>query len=291
MKCYCCPRMCGADRSREAGFCGAGEKIKVAKAYLHMWEEPFISGARGSGTVFFSHCNLNCVYCQNYEISALGHGREISADRLLGIMTELEENGAENINLVTPTHFVPMILPALEKYKAGGGLPIVYNCGGYESVETLKTLEGVVDVYLPDIKYFDAAVSARFSGAADYFDVCSAAVAEMKRQVPDYEFDGGVMTKGVALRHLVLPTLADQGVKILDWVAENLGKDVYVSLMRQYTPCFNAPLFPQINRPVTEREYQRVIRRAELLGMPNVFTQEEGAVGEEYVPPFDMEGV
>lgn len=291
MKCFCCPRACGADRAVTVGFCGAGEKIKVAKAYLHKWEEPFISGKNGSGTVFFSHCNLKCVYCQNYEISALGRGKEISAATLADIMFRLEEQGAENINLVTPTHYVLQIIPALEKYKAKGKLPVVYNSGGYESVETLQKLRGLVDVYLPDMKYADAFVSERFSKARDYGEVNLAAVKEMRAQQPLDVFEGGLMKKGLAIRHLVLPTLVDQSIKILDRIVSCFGADTYVSIMSQYTPCHKAAEYPQINRPITKREYQRVLDHATSLGMTNVLMQEEGAVGESFVPSFDLEGI
>ena len=289
--CNLCPKNCNANRTDKVGFCGANKNIKVAKAYLHEWEEPFISGTNGSGTVFFSHCNLKCVFCQNYKISAEGFGKNLSQDELDGVFKNLEQQGAHNVNLVTPTHYVPYILPVLQKFKQNSNLPIVYNCGGYEKVETLKMLDGLVDVYLPDMKYVDSRISQKYSHASDYFDVNTQAVLEMKRQQPQDIFEGDLLKKGVVIRHLVMPNLVDQSKKILDWVCNNLGKNTLVSLMAQYQPFYRACEFDEINRKITEREYNRVLDYADQLEMTNILCQERASSNEKYVPSFDLQGV
>ena len=289
--CKMCPRGCRIDRTCDKGFCGAGDKIKAAKAMLHMWEEPYISGTNGSGTIFFSHCNLKCVFCQNYEISHLGKGIEISSDNLYDIMKGLEQKGAHNINLVTPTHFWDYILPALEKFKKTSVLPVVCNTGGYEAVETLKKAEGLVDAYLPDIKYFDERISMKYSAAENYFSIASAALFEMKRQQPNDVFFDGLLKKGVSVRHLVLPTLVDQTVKILRFLAENFGGKILLSLMSQYQPFYRAGEFKEINRKITQREYDRVLYAVEELGFENVLVQNFDSADEKYVPLFDFEGL
>jgi len=289
--CNLCPKNCNANRTDKVGFCGANKNIKVAKAYLHEWEEPFISGTKGSGTVFFSHCNLKCVFCQNYKISAEGFGKNLSQDELYGVFKNLEQQGAHNINLVTPSHYVPYILPVLQKFKQNSNLPIVYNCGGYEKVETLKMLDGLVDVYLPDMKYVDSRISQKYSHTSDYFDVNTQAVLEMKRQQPQDLFDGDLLTKGVVVRHLVMPNLVDQSKKILDWICNNLGKNTLVSLMAQYQPFYRANEFGEINRKITEREYSRVLDYADQLEMENILCQEMTSSNEKYVPSFDLQGV
>jgi len=289
--CNLCPKNCNANRTDKVGFCGANKNIKVAKAYLHEWEEPFISGTNGSGTVFFSHCNLKCVFCQNYKISAEGFGKNLSQDELYGVFKNLEQQGAHNVNLVTPTHYVPYILPVLQKFKQNSSLPIVYNCGGYEKVETLKMLDGLVDVYLPDMKYVDSRISQKYSHVSDYFDVNTQAVLEMKRQQPQDIFEGDLIKKGVVIRHLVMPNLVDQSKKILDWVCNNLGKNTLVSLMAQYQPFYRACEFDEINRKITEREYNRVLDYADQLEMTNILCQERASSNEKYVPSFDLQGV
>ncbi|MBR2371566.1 MAG: radical SAM protein [Clostridia bacterium] len=289
--CNLCPKNCNVNRNDNVGFCGANKNIKVAKAYLHEWEEPFISGTNGSGTVFFSHCNLKCVFCQNYKISAEGFGKNLSQDELYGVFKNLEQQGAHNVNLVTPTHYVPYILPVLQKFKQNSNLPIVYNCGGYEKVETLKMLDGLVDVYLPDMKYVDSRISQKYSHASDYFDVNTKAVLEMKRQQPQDIFEGDLLKKGVVIRHLVMPNLVDQSKKILDWVCNNLGKNTLVSLMAQYQPFYRACEFDEINRKITEREYNRVLDYADQLEMTNILCQERASSNEKYVPSFDLQGV
>ena len=289
--CNVCPKNCNSNRNDNVGFCGASKNIKVAKAYLHEWEEPFISGTKGSGTVFFSHCNLKCVFCQNYKISAEGFGKNLSQDELYGVFKNLEQQGAHNINLVTPSHYVPYILPVLQKFKQNSNLPIVYNCGGYEKVETLKMLDGLVDVYLPDMKYVDSRISQKYSHVSDYFDVNTQAVLEMKRQQPQDIFEGDLIKKGVVIRHLVMPNLVDQSKKILDWVCNNLGKNTLVSLMAQYQPFYRACEFDEINRKITEREYNRVLDYADQLEMTNILCQERASSNEKYVPSFDLQGV
>jgi len=289
--CNLCPKNCNANRNDNVGFCGANKNIKVAKAYLHEWEEPFISGTNGSGTVFFSHCNLKCVFCQNFKISAEGFGKNLSQDELYGVFKNLEQQGAHNVNLVTPTHYVPYILPVLQKFKQNSNLPIVYNCGGYEKVETLKMLDGLVDVYLPDMKYVDSRISQKYSHVSDYFDVNTQAVLEMKRQQPQDIFEGDLIKKGVVIRHLVMPNLVDQSKKILDWVCNNLGKNTLVSLMAQYQPFYRACEFDEINRKITEREYNRVLDYADQLEMTNILCQERASSNEKYVPSFDLQGV
>lgn len=289
--CNSCPRNCKVDRQTSVGFCGANENIRVAKAYLHEWEEPFVSGKNGSGTVFFSHCNLKCVFCQNYKISAQGFGKDLSQDDLYGIFKNLEQQGAHNINLVTASHFVPQILPVLKKFKQHSNLPIVYNCGGYESVQTLKMLEGLVDVYLPDMKYVDSRISLKYSNVADYFEKNTLAVKEMKRQQPQDIFEDGLLKRGLAIRHLVMPNLADQSIKILNWIFDNLGDDTLVSLMAQYQPFYRAVEFKEIDRKITAREYNRVLEYAEQKGFKNILCQERDSSDEKYVPDFDLQGV
>ncbi len=266
------------------------EKIKIARAELHFWEEPCISGKNGSGTVFFSGCPLKCVYCQNSEISSGGFGKEISVQRLAEIFRELEEKGAHNINLVTPTHYSEQILDALEIYRPE--IPLVYNCSGYESVETLKKFENIVDIYLTDIKYFDGDVSEKYSKAKDYFDVASRAVKEMVRQQPENVFDGnGIMQKGVIIRHLVLPLNLTQTRKIFSWVRDELGTDVIISLMSQYIPLGKASLYKEINRKITSREYEKALNLFEEFGFENGFMQELSSSKEDFIPPFNLEGV
>jgi putative pyruvate formate lyase activating enzyme len=290
-KCFECPRKCGADRKNSVGYCGASGKIKVARAALHAWEEPFISGKNGSGTVFFSHCNLKCIFCQNYKISHEGFGKEVSAQDLYGIFARLAELGAENINLVTPTHYADLILPSLQKFKKHYNLPIVFNCGGYEEAEILKRFEGVVDVWLPDMKYADGNVAKKLSDAIDYPQKNLSAVCEMKRQQPKDVFADGLMKSGVAIRHLILPNLTDQSIKILDIIADNFGVETYVSLMAQYEPFFKAERMAEINRKITQREYDRVVNYAIQKGFANAFVQDLSAADEKFVPEFNLQGV
>ena len=289
MICTLCPRRCGAERTETAGhgFCGMPAGLRVARAALHLWEEPPLSGTRGSGTVFFSGCTLRCCYCQNREISAGGFGRAITTGRLREIFEELIAQGAHNINLVTPTHFLPWILPALEPKLP---VPVVYNCGGYESVETLRLLEGKVDVYLPDLKYADAALAARLSAAPDYFPAATAAIREMFRQTGPYVMEDGLLKRGVMIRHLVLPGQLDNTRRCIDWVAQTFSPgQVLFSLMSQYTPQPGSE--GPLGRHVTAGEYRSAVAYMKNCGITDGFTQERTAAREEYTPPFDLTGV
>ena len=289
MICTLCPRRCGAERTETEGhgFCGMPAGLRVARAALHLWEEPPLSGTRGSGTVFFSGCTLRCCYCQNREISAGGFGRAVTTGRLREIFEELIAQGAHNINLVTPTHFLPWILPALEPKLP---VPVVYNCGGYESVETLRLLEGKADVYLPDLKYADAALAARLSAAPDYFPAATAAIREMFRQTGPYVMEDGLLKRGVMIRHLVLPGQLDNTRRCIDWVAETFSPgQVLFSLMSQYTPQPGAE--GPLGRHVTAGEYRSAVAYMKNCGITDGFTQERTAAREEYTPPFDLTGV
>ena len=289
MICTLCPRRCGAERTAEAGggFCRMPGGLRVARAMLHHWEEPPISGRNGAGTVFFSGCTLGCVYCQNGDISAGGFGKDISAARLREIFEELIAQGAHNIELVTPTHFLPWILPALTPRLP---VPVVYNCGGYERVETLRALEGLVDVYLPDLKYADGTLAAELSGAADYFPVACEAIREMYRQVGPYVLEDGLLTRGVVIRHLVLPGYLDNTRRVLDWIAETFAPgDVLVSLMSQYTPTAN--MTGRLARRVTAAEYRAAADYMRNCGITDGFVQERTSAEEAYTPAFDGEGV
>lgn len=289
MICTLCPRRCGAERTAEAGggFCRMPGGLRVARAMLHRWEEPPISGQNGAGTVFFSGCTLGCVYCQNGDISAGGFGKDISAARLREIFEELIAQGAHNIELVTPTHFLPWILPALTPRLP---VPVVYNCGGYERVETLRALEGLVDVYLPDLKYADGTLAAELSGAADYFPVACEAIREMFRQVGPYVLEDGLLTRGVVIRHLVLPGYLDNTRRVLDWIAETFAPgDVLVSLMSQYTPTAN--MTGRLARRVTAAEYRAAADYMRNCGITDGFVQERTSAEEAYTPAFDGQGV
>ena len=293
--CTLCPRSCGADRAAgQKGYCGVGgTKIKAARAALHMWEEPCISGSQGSGTVFFSGCPLRCVYCQNRDIARAGAGKEITVERLSEIFLELQEKGAANINLVTPTHYTPEIVKAVAEARDGGlTLPIVYNCGGYEKPETLRTLEGIVDIYLTDFKYMDAEAARRYSHAPDYPEIAKEALGEMVRQQPEPVFDEkGMMKKGVIVRHLLLPGHLKNAEAVVKYVYETYGNRVYLSLMNQYTPLPGIEKWPEINRKVTRREYDRLLDYAVELGVENGFIQEGGTAEESFIPAFDCEGI
>jgi len=288
-QCRLCPRECNVNRLKgEVGYCGASEKLMVSRAALHFWEEPCVSGENGSGTVFFSNCNLKCVFCQNHCISQENLGIEISIERLSEIFLELEENGANNINLVTPTHYVPQIIEALKLSKANGlKIPILYNSNGYDSLDTLKALDGYIDVYLPDLKYYNSKYSLKYSMAKDYFEKASIAIEEMYRQVGKPVFDeNGIIKKGVIIRHLMLPGLLFDSKKILDYIHKTFGNNVYISLMNQYTPMFKASNYPEINRKLNEKHYDSIIDYALDLGIKNAFIQESESSSEEFVPDF-----
>lgn len=293
--CHLCPRECGAARMEgRAGACGAGAVIKVARAALHLWEEPCISGKEGSGAVFFSGCPLGCIYCQNQEISRGQAGYEITVDRLADIFLELQnDKKANNINLVTACHYVPQVVLALQKAKKGGlAIPVVYNSSGYEKVETLKMLDGLVDVYLPDFKYWDPELAVRYSRAADYPKTVRAAIAEMVRQTGPCEFDGrGLIRKGVIVRQLLLPGHVKNSKDILGYLYNTYHEDIYISIMSQYTPMPQVKEDPLLGRRVTVREYQRLIDYALELGIENGYTQERKVALESFIPDFDGEGV
>ena len=298
--CNLCPRNCFVDRENgKTGYCGQTNKIYVARAALHMWEEPCISGKEGSGTVFFCGCPLCCIFCQNHMI-ALGKektgekiGTEIGVLRLKEIFLELQEKGANNINLVTGTHYIPQIAEALKMAKAEGlQIPIVYNTGGYEKVDSLHLMEGLVDIYLPDMKYVSKELSKEYSNAADYFEVASKAIEEMVRQVGEPEFDErGMMRKGVVVRHLVLPGSTKDSKAVLEYLWNTYGNRIYVSIMNQYTPMEQIKNHPLLSRKVTKREYQKVIDYALSLGWENGFIQEGETAKESFIPEFNGIGI
>lgn len=291
--CTLCPRNCHVNRlAGEIGFCGQTAGLTAARAALHFWEEPCISGTQGSGTVFLSGCNLRCVFCQNHNIALGKAGQHISSERLTDIFLELQAKGAHNINLVTPTHFAPQIAHALECAKQQGmSLPVVYNTGSYESVDTLQHLDGLIDIYMPDLKYFSSELSSTYSHAPDYFAKATAAIAEMYRQVGQSIFDGALMKRGMLVRHLLLPGQVKDSKKILRYLHETYGNHIYISIMNQYTPLSHVAHIPELNRRVTEEEYRRVILFAERIGIVNGFIQGGEAAGESFIPEFDGEGV
>lgn len=288
--CTLCPRNCGVSRSSgEVGFCKCDDKIKIARADLHYWEEPCISGKNGSGTVFFSHCNMKCVFCQNYKISTQNQGKTVSIDELSRLFLDLQEKGAHNINLVTPTHYIPQIVHSLDIAKKNGlYIPIVYNTSGYEKIESLRMLEGYIDIYLPDLKYFDNKYSMKYSSAPDYFKVASSALSEMTRQIGNIEFDkSGLMTKGVIVRHLMLPGLLFDSKKVIDYLYSTYKDSIYISIMSQYTPLHTIPdNFHELKRNLPEGHYDALINYAVELGIENAFTQDGASAKESFIPDF-----
>ena len=292
--CILCPRACHADRlDGGVGYCGQTADIMAARASLHYWEEPCISGTSGSGTVFFSGCNLRCVFCQNHNIALGKAGRVITPEHLVKIFLQLQEQGANNINLVTPTHFLPQIVIALQQAKNQGlSIPIVYNTGSYESPEALRHLDGLVDIYLPDLKYFSPELSAAYSHAPDYFEIACAAIAEMYRQGGGAVIEDEQMTRGVIIRHLVLPGCIDNSLGVLDWIADHFPKkDVLVSLMSQYVPMGHAKQMPPFDRRITQDEYDAVLSYLYLLELDNGYTQDFSAASADYIPEFNLEGL
>lgn len=290
MICNACPRNCGIDRSKSRGFCGVKENFVVARAAKHFWEEPPISGTNGSGTVFFSGCNLRCAFCQNFEISRAKNGKEISEERLTEIFDELIASGVHNLNLVTAAHYAEKLSVLLQKYRSK--VPVVYNSSGYEKAETLKRLDGVIDIYLPDLKYISPERAMKYSKAEDYFENASKAILEMRRQQPKDIFDeNGLMKKGLIIRHLILPKNTNQSKLIFDWIKEALGTDTYISLMAQYTPCGEIENIPELQRRITEREYEKVLSYCEELGFKNVFVQDLDSAKKNFIPDFDLTGV
>lgn len=292
--CLLCPRKCGINRSTgQTGICGVSSEIKVARAALHYWEEPCISGKRGSGAVFFSGCSLHCVFCQNREISDGKAGKVISKERLSDIFMELADKGANNINLVTPGQYIPDIVWAVNDAKSRGmKLPIIYNTSGYENVTELKLLEGIVDVYLPDFKYMDSTLSARYSRAKDYPSVAKQALSEMVRQQPDVVIDDatGLIQKGVIVRQLLLPGHVNDAKAVLKYLYDTYHDHVYISMMSQFTPIALKD-YPEINRTVTRREYERLVDYALKIGITNAFIQEGDVAKDSFIPAFDCEGV
>lgn len=292
--CCICPRKCKVNRNLgQRGYCRESGQIRLARAAIHMWEEPCISGEEGSGTVFFSGCSMGCVFCQNRNIATDEVGKEVTVARLSEIFLELQQKGVNNINLVTPSHYAMQIREAISLARDKGlHLPIVYNSSGYELVETLRLLEGFVDIYLPDMKYYDDAIAMRYSKAKAYFDTAKAALNEMVRQVGKAQFDNdGHMTKGVIVRHLALPGYEEDSKKILRYLYETYGDTIYISLMNQYTPLPYVSNYPEINRKVTEEEYEELVNYAIDLGVENGFIQEGETASESFIPAFDYEGV
>lgn len=290
-RCEICPHKCNINRSEgKIGRCKATDKVKIALYSIHNFEEPCISGEKGSGTVFFSNCNLNCIYCQNYEISQLGKGKEITIERLAEIFLIQQEKGVENINLVTPTSYVPQIIKAIEIARNKGlKLPIVYNTNSYENVETLQMLEGYIDVYLPDLKYAENELGKEYSKIADYFEVATKAIREMIRQVGTPKLnENGIMLSGVMVRHLVLPNYIENSKKVLKWIVENLPKDIYVSVMAQYFPTYKAKEYEKMNRKLTKEEWKEIEDYIDELGIENGYVQELGDHEEEYVPKWEV---
>lgn len=291
MLCTLCPRKCGVDRTIKPGYCMSGDKLRVSRASLHFWEEPCISGTAGSGAVFFSGCNLRCVYCQNCDISSGGVGREMNDDAVIRAFDQLVEQGAHNINLVTPTHFVHRLASLLEKYNSP--VPVVYNCGGYESVEILRRLDGLVDIYLPDFKYADNTLASAFSNAPDYFERACEAIAEMNRQVGTLILDdNGVAVRGLIVRHLVLPGAVSNTKSVLRWIKENLPAGTAVSLMSQYTPCGKAVDMPPLDRKISKYEYDIAVNEMLKLGFDNGYIQNRRSARKDFIPDFGaLEGL
>ena len=293
-KCSLCPRKCYVNRlDGELGFCKASKDVKIAKVSLHTWEEPCISGTLGSGTVFFSNCNLNCVFCQNHNISQLGTGKTVSINRLSEIFLEQQQRGAHNINLVTPTHYVPQIIDALKIAKEKGlNIPILYNSNGYENIDTIKALRGFIDVYLPDLKYCNDKYALKYSKAPNYFNTASAVITEMASQVGEAIFDvNGIIQKGVIIRHLMLPGLLFDSKKVIDYIYTTFKDSVYISLMNQYTPMHEAARYSEINKPLNPKHYDSLIDYCVNLGITKGFIQESGTSSTAFVPDFDLSGV
>lgn len=292
--CTLCPRRCGANRTRATGFCGESDKLRVARAALHFWEEPCLSGKTGSGAVFFSGCGLRCIYCQNAGIAHEHHGKEITAGRLSEIFLELAEKGAANINLVTPTHFVPHIREAIHSArKKGLTLPIVYNSSGYETEETLALLSGNIDIYLPDFKYLSQNLASELSHASDYPEIAKKALSAMVRQCGRADFTpAGLLTRGVLVRHLVLPGHIDDSMRILEYLHGTYGDDILISIMSQYTPLSTPPdKHPELRRKLTRYEYEKVLDYADRIGIVNGYQQYGGSASESFIPDFDYTGV
>lgn len=295
-KCYLCPRNCGVNRIEgKKGYCKCDDKIKIALVSKHIYEEPCISGKNGSGTIFFSNCNLNCVYCQNYEISQLGKGKEVSINRLAEIFLEQQERNANNINLVTPTMYVYQIIEAIKiAEKEGLSIPILYNSNGYENIDTIKLLEGYIDVYLPDLKYYSNEIAIKYSKAPQYFEIATDAIKEMYKQVGSVELDkNGIIKKGVIIRHLILPNHIQNTKNILKWIKNNMDDNVYISIMTQYFPTYKSKENDEINRKISLKEYNEIKKYLITLDLTNGYVQEykKNCNEENYVPNFNFENI
>ena len=287
-KCYLCPRNCGVNRYQHVGVCGAGDKIKVAHYGLHYWEEPIISGDSGSGTIFFSYCNLKCIFCQNYKISTGGYGKEITEERLQELCLELQEKGANNINLVTPTHYVPQIVSSINKIKDDKlKIPVVYNTSSYENVSTIQMLDGTIDIYLADLKYFDDNLACNYSHCKDYFQYASQAILEMVKQVGKFVIENDLMKRGVIVRILILPGYVEDAKRLVHYLYTTYHDTIIISLMNQYTPLKKFDNYPNLNRKVSDDEYQKVIDYAIDLGVKYAFIQEGETQSESFIPNFD----
>ncbi len=292
--CTLCPRNCHADRQNgQTGFCRLTAQLRLARAALHYWEEPCISGQNGSGAIFFSGCNLQCVFCQNHTIATGSVGKNVSIEKLASIMLQLQEQGANNINLVTASHFVPQTVLALEDAKTRGlTIPVVYNTGSYEKIETLKMLDGLVDIYLPDLKYYSGELAEQFSHAEDYCPVAKKAIAEMVRQTGPASFNQkGLIQKGVIVRHMVMPGHTREAVFVLDYLKKTYGETIYISIMSQYTPIQKDSKYKELNRRVTKREYEKVVEHAISIGITNAFIQEGETAKESFIPEFNFNGL
>lgn len=290
-KCQICPHKCKIDRTQnQIGRCKSKDTVKIAKASVHQYEEPCISGENGSGTVFFSNCNLSCEFCQNYEISQKGIGKEISIERLAEIFLEQQEKGVNNINLVSPTSYAVQIIEAIKIAKNKGlHLPIIYNTNGYENVETIKMLNGYIDVYLPDLKYAEEDLARKYSKTENYFNIATSAIKEMYNQVGTNEYDeNGIIKKGIIIRHLILPNHTENSKKVLKWIKENMPEDITVSVMAQYFPTYKAKNIDDINRTITKHEYQKIENYLYMLNIKNGYIQELGKNEEMYVPVWDI---
>lgn len=284
--CKICPRGCNVDRKSTLGNCKAGKDVEIAHSCLHLFEEPCISGKNGSGAIFFSHCTLHCKYCQNYEISQLKDGKKVTQKELADIMLKLQEMGAENINLITPTSYATEIIKSIKLAKKQGlNIPIIYNTNGYEKIETLKKLEGLIDIYLPDFKYSNDELGKKFSNVSNYCEVTKNAIIEMKRQVgvPIFTQDG-IMKRGLMIRHLILPNQVENSKKVLKWIEEKMGEKILVSVMAQYFPTYKALEDPMLNRKITKNEYKEVEQYVYSLNLPNGYIQELEDEEEQYVP-------
>lgn len=291
-KCEICPRKCKVNRYEKKGYCRCDDKVRIALVSKHYFEEPCISGRNGSGTIFFSNCNLNCIFCQNHDISQGGKGIDVTIERLAEIMLEQQERGANNINLVTPTMYVEQIIKAIDIAKKNGlNIPIVYNTNGYEEVETIKKLNGYIDIYLPDFKYFTNELAIKYSKAPNYFEKVTSALIEMQSQFDEYVFDGEIMKKGMIVRHLVLPNHIQNSKNVLKWIKDNLRKDIYVSVMAQYFPTYKAIGDEFIGRKLSFSEYRKIEQYFYSLDIENGYIQDLGKHEEEFVPDFNMNNV